>query len=120
MHTTATTIDSEHTVPTPLVLVPPVAPTEDPAGTATTVVPTVNLRTEREEILAVLDQAARDPGYIAQLTYNPGKALEGYALSQAAKGALVCGDVRWVEAHVGKLDTRLRTWLDCRLQQEIW
>ncbi|GEM_PF-1923424 len=120
MHTTATTIDSLHKAPKALVVVPPATPHETPDEAVTEVAPVITLRAEREEILSVLERAASDPGYIAQLTYNPSKALEGHTLSQAAKGALACGDVRWIEARVGKLDARLRTWLDCRLQQEIW
>jgi hypothetical protein len=26
----------------------------------------------------------------------------------------------WIEARLGKLSARLRTWLDCRLEQEKW
>jgi hypothetical protein len=43
-----------------------------------------------------------------------------YDLSDEAKAALLSGDINWIEDRVGKLDARLRTWLDCRLQQEIW
>jgi hypothetical protein len=72
------------------------------------------------EILRVLDRAAEDNGFIAELTYQGSKALEGYKLSLKAKAALLSGDIRWIEARLGKLNARLRTWLDCRLQQEIW
>ena len=75
---------------------------------------------DRDEILRVLGRAAEDDGFIAQLTYRGSDALEGYDLSTEAKAALLSGDIRWIEARVGKLDARLRTWLDCRLQQEIW
>jgi hypothetical protein len=75
---------------------------------------------ERAEILNVLARAAEDPAFIAQLTYSPAAALADYRLSQPARAALASGDVRWIEARTGKLDPRLRTWLDCRLQQEIW
>lgn len=78
---------------------------------------------EREcnsEIVRVLDRAAADNGFIAELTYRGSKALEGYKLTLQAKAALLSGDVRWIEARLGKLDARLRTWLDCRLGQEIW
>ena len=73
-----------------------------------------------DEILRVLDRAAHDNGFIAELTHRGSKALEGYGLTLKAKAALLSGDIRWIEAHVGKLDARLRTWPDCRLQQEIW
>ena len=72
------------------------------------------------EILRVLDRAAGDNGFIAELTNRGSKALEGYRLTLKAKAALLSGDIRWIEARVGKLGARLRTWLDCRLQQEIW
>ena len=72
------------------------------------------------EIVRVLDRAAADNGFIAELTYRGSKALEGYKLTLQAKAALLSGDVRWIEARLGRLDARLRTWLDCRLGQEIW
>ena len=72
------------------------------------------------EILRVLNSAADDNSFIAELTYRGAQALEGYKLTVQAKAALLSGDIRWIEARVGKMDARLRTWLDCRLQQEIW
>lgn len=75
---------------------------------------------EAKEILRVLRRAAADDNFIARLTEQGSKALRKYNLSRKAKAALMSGDIRWVEARVGKLDTRLRTWFDCRLQQEIW
>lgn len=76
--------------------------------------------TDKREILKVLDRASRDEGFIAQLTYRGSQALKEYRLSIEAKAALLSGDIRWIEALVGKLDARLSTWLNCRLQQEIW
>jgi hypothetical protein len=76
--------------------------------------------TDKREILKVLDRASRDEGFIAQLTYRGSQALKEYRLSIEAKAALLSGDIGWIEALVGKLDARLSTWLNCRLQQEIW
>ncbi len=73
-----------------------------------------------EEILRVLDRAAGDNDFVAQLTYRGSEALQGYNLTMEEKAALLSGDIGWIEARVGKLDTRRRTWLECRLQQEIW
>lgn len=75
---------------------------------------------ERAEILTVLVRAALDPEFIAELTYHPCEALGCYKLGRAARQALESGDVHWIELHVGQLDPIERTWLDCRLQQEIW
>jgi hypothetical protein len=68
----------------------------------------------------VLKRAATDDGFIAQLTREGSKALQRYDLSQQARAALLSGDIRWIEARVGRLNTHLRTWLNCRLEQEIW
>ncbi len=75
---------------------------------------------EAKEILRVLRRAATDDKFVAQLTDQGSTALREYNLSRKAKAALMSGDIRWVEARVGKLNARLRTWFDCRLQQEIW
>lgn len=75
---------------------------------------------EAKEILRVLKRAAADDNFIARLTEQGSRALGKYNLSRKAKAALMSGDIRWIEARVGKLNTRLRTWFDCRLQQEIW
>lgn len=79
-----------------------------------------SVNSEVEEIISVLNLAAVDDDFIAQLTDHGSLALEGYHLSSEAKAALVSGDIRWIESRVGKLDNHLRTWIDCRLQQEIW
>jgi hypothetical protein len=74
----------------------------------------------RKEILQVLERAARDNRFIAQLTHHGYEALQSYDLSWQEKAALLSGDIRWIEARLGKLSARQRTWLDCRLQQEKW
>jgi len=74
-----------------------------------------------EGLLKVLERAAEDNGFIAQLTCQGEKALQDYNLTWQEKAALLSGDIGWIERHLGaKLDVRQRTWLDCRLQQEIW
>ena len=82
--------------------------------------PIRNKGVHREEILGVLERAAEDNDFIAQLTYQGDEALQDYDLTWEEKAALLSGDIGWIEAHVGKLGARLRTWLDCRLQQETW
>jgi len=77
-------------------------------------------RESDDEMRRVLERAARDNSFIAELTHRGAKALEGYKLTMQAKAALLSGDIRWVEARLGKLNDRLRIWLDCRLAQEIW
>lgn len=74
----------------------------------------------KEALLAVLDRAADDYDFIAQLTYEGSKALKDYDLTREEKAALLSGDINWIERQVGKLDERMSTWLKLRLQQEIW
>ena len=76
--------------------------------------------TQKDTILRVLARAAVDDDFIARLTYQGSSTLEGYNLSREAQAALLSGDIAWVEARVGRLSAHLRTWFDCRLQQEIW
>ena len=74
----------------------------------------------KAHVLKVLDRAADDNAFIGQLTDHSSEALDGYSLTSRERAALLSGDIRWIEAHVGKLTERLRTWLGCRLQQEAW
>ena len=72
------------------------------------------------EIKKVLERAAHDDAFIAQLTHDGERALAEYDLTMQAEAALLSGDIRWLEAHLGKLDSELCTWPQCRLQQEKW
>jgi len=74
----------------------------------------------RKEILRVLERAAGDHHFVAQLTDHGDEALQSYELSWQEKAALLSGDICWLEARVGRFSPRLRTWLNCRLQQERW
>ena len=83
-------------------------------------VPVLSATEPESEVIEVLERAANDSKFIAQLTCEGSRALQGYDLTLEEKAALLSGDISWIEAHVGKLDAHLRTWLWCRLQQEIW
>ncbi|MBA7688242.1 Periplasmic nitrate reductase [subsurface metagenome] len=71
-------------------------------------------------VLAVLDRAAQDNAFLAQLADNPAEALKEYELTTEERAAIATGDIRKVESWVGKLDERLKTWLILRLSQEKW
>ena len=76
---------------------------------------------ERDDLLAVLRRAANESEFLARLAENPHEALrEYYSLTAEEKAALASGDIRKIEAWVGKLDKELATWLWCRLSQEKW
>lgn len=74
----------------------------------------------KESVLTVLKRAVEEDSFLAQLSDDPAKALKDYDLTREESAALSSGDVRWIEAHIGRLDKRLMTWFDCRLQQEKW
>jgi hypothetical protein len=82
--------------------------------------PVIATPAEREELRRVLDRAAADSNFITRLTFEGSKALQEYDLSLEEKAAILNGDIGWIEVQVGKLNDRLKTWLCCRLQQEIW
>jgi formate/nitrite transporter len=78
------------------------------------------LDAETKALIGVLAKARDDDTFLAQLSENPDKALEGYDLSNEAKAALASGDLHWLESRMGFLDEPLRTWLSSRLSQEKW
>ncbi|MBE9514355.1 MAG: hypothetical protein KAX25_02720 [Dehalococcoidia bacterium] len=76
---------------------------------------------EELELLEVLKRAADEPEFLARLTRDSQEALkEYYSLTPEERAALASGDIRRIEAWVGKLDKELATWLWCRLSQESW
>lgn len=74
----------------------------------------------RREILGVLERAARDSDFIAEVADRGSAALSDYHLSLEEKAALISGDIRWIESHVGGLTDRQSTLLNCMLQREAW
>lgn len=84
-------------------------------------VATAEGQSSKDIILAVLARAADDPVFFRSMFRDPHEALkEYYTLSAEEKAALASGDIKKIEAWVGKLDERLATWLWCRLSQEQW
>lgn len=72
-------------------------------------------------LLAILQRAADESKFMAQMAENSGRALEEYyTLTSEEKAALISGDIRKIEGWVGKLDSHLATWLWARLSQEKW
>jgi len=69
----------------------------------------------KEAVLAVLERAAEDSAFYSQLAsitlYGAAaEALQDYDLTWEERAALISGDVRWIEAHIGKkLNEQLMT-----------
>jgi hypothetical protein len=73
-----------------------------------------------DEILKVLERAAHDSCFIADVAGRGSQALRDYRLTLEEKAALISGDVRWIEEHVGELTENQCTLLNCMLQREAW
>jgi hypothetical protein len=75
----------------------------------------------RQELLALLKRAATEPEFSTRLAGNPHHALREYhSLTAEERAALANGDIRKIEAWLGKLDKQLAAWLWCQLSQEKW
>jgi DNA-binding NtrC family response regulator len=65
----------------------------------------------KEEILRVLDRAAKDVDFSYNLLHCGADALEEYHLNNAEKLALLTGDIAWIENSVGPLTAGQKKWL---------
>jgi DNA-binding NtrC family response regulator len=74
----------------------------------------------KEEVLRVLDRAAVDCQFVADLHQRGADALESYGLTGPEMLALLTGDLHWIEAHVGALSEPQKRWFEDRLSAEIW
>lgn len=74
----------------------------------------------KEEMLKVLERAASDSEFIANLLYQGADALEEYDLTGPEKLAILTGDIEWIEEQVGPLTQNQKLWLEQRLSAEIW
>lgn len=74
----------------------------------------------RNEILRVLERAAHDPEFMAEVADRGSEALRSYHLTLPEKAALVSGDIGWIEGQIGDLTRAQCTLLTCMLQREAW
>lgn len=102
---------------TPDVLLKAVASAIDIAATQE---PEVQQIVHKEEILKVLERAASDSDFIADLLYQGSEALEKYDLTGPERLAILTGDIEWIETQIGSLTPDQKKWLQQRLGAEIW
>jgi DNA-binding NtrC family response regulator len=74
----------------------------------------------KDVLLTVLERAATDKEFFADLIEQAADALDSYGLTGAEKLALLTGDVTWIEEQIGPLTREQRRWLDLRRSAEIW
>lgn len=87
---------------------------------AATTEPEVQDLIHTETVLGILDRAAEDSDFVADLLYRGAEALAAYELTGPEKLAILTGDIKWIESYAGKLNDTQRTWLEQRLNAEIW
>jgi DNA-binding response OmpR family regulator len=75
---------------------------------------------QKREVIKVLDRTASDLGFWKELMEGGSSALEGYSLSSEAKAAIISGDLRWINEHVGELTQKQLRFITKRLEQEVW
>jgi len=88
--------------------------------TAATKPPEEQALIHKEEMITILERAAFDSEFIAQLLYKGADALEEYDLTGPEKLALLTGDIEWIEKNIGPLKPNQKLWLEQRLSAEIW
>jgi DNA-binding NtrC family response regulator len=74
----------------------------------------------KDVLLAVLERAATDKEFFAELIEQAVDALDSYDLTGPEKLALLTGDITWIEEQIGPLTKEQRRWLDLRRSAEIW
>jgi DNA-binding NtrC family response regulator len=74
----------------------------------------------KDEILKVLERAARDSDFAESLFFNGADSLEEYGLTGPEKLAILTGDIAWIEEHIGTLTETQKRWLIQKLSAEIW
>ena len=75
---------------------------------------------QKREVIKVLDRTAMDWSFWKDLSDDPSKVLENYQLSSAAKAAIACGDLRWINQYVGELTQKQLMFMYKRLEREVW
>ena len=75
---------------------------------------------DKDQVLEVLNRTAEDKNFWIDLMEKGSKALEDYSMSNAAKAAIVSGDVNWIRNNVGELTSKQSEYLIHRLQMERW
>ncbi len=87
---------------------------------ATTQEPEEQAIVHKDVLIKVLERAATDKEFFADLIEQAVDALDSYELTGPEKLALLTGDITWIEEQIGPLTKEQRRWLDLRRSAEIW
>lgn len=75
---------------------------------------------QKREVMRVLNRTSDDTAFWTRLMESGAKALDGYRLSDAAKAAIISGDLKWLNTHVGELTQKQLMFIYKRLEREAW
>ncbi|MBN2125641.1 MAG: response regulator [Deltaproteobacteria bacterium] len=75
---------------------------------------------QKREVTRVLNRTSEDPRFWRELMEEGSVALEEYRLSNEAKAAIVSGDLKWINEHVGELTQKQLMFIYKRLEREAW
>jgi DNA-binding response OmpR family regulator len=75
---------------------------------------------QKREVMRVLNRTSEDKEFWRDLMELGSDALRDYQLSQEAKAAIVSGDLKWINEHVGELTQKQLMFIYKRLEREAW
>ena len=75
---------------------------------------------QKRQVTQVLNRTTEDRDFWRELMEKGSEALEGYELSLEAKAAIVSGDLKWINEHVGELTQKQLMFIYKRLEREAW
>ncbi|MFZ7113162.1 MAG: response regulator [Desulfatiglandales bacterium] len=75
---------------------------------------------QKREVIRVLNRTSEDSRFWNTIMAVGSSALEDYELSNEAKAAIVSGDLRWINEHVGELTQKQLMFIYKRLEREVW
>lgn len=75
---------------------------------------------QKREVIRALNRTSEDSRFWNALMEFGSAALEEFQLSNEAKAAIVSGDLRWINEHVGELTQKQLMFIYKRLEREAW
>jgi DNA-binding response OmpR family regulator len=75
---------------------------------------------QKREVMRVLNRTSEDKEFWRDLMELGSDALRDYHLSLEAKAAIVAGDLKWINEHVGELTQKQLMFIYKRLEREAW
>lgn len=83
-------------------------------------VPQAGALIQKREVIKVLNRTTEDHQFWRDIMELGSEALEEYALRPEAKAAIVSGDLKWLNEHVGELTQKQLQIIFRRGEREVW